>query len=67
LGGHFSFGFVQGVLLHIDQHQVHAQFGADAGAFQTKPGTGTGQDGCFAFEVLNHGETFFNVKPTRGK
>ena len=67
LAGHFCFGFVQGVLLHVHQHQVHAEFGPDAGAFQTKSGTGTGQDSGFAFEVVNHGETFFNVNPTRGK
>ena len=41
-GGEFGLGGLQGVLLHVHQHQVHAQFGADAGAFQAKAGTGAG-------------------------
>jgi hypothetical protein len=37
LGWSFRPRLCPGVLLHVHQHQVHAQLGADAGAFQPKP------------------------------
>ena len=66
-GQHLGFGFVQGVLLHIEQHQVHAALGTDAGALQTKAGAGTGQNRCLALKILNHVVAFLSVKPMRGK
>ena len=53
-GFHLDLGRVQRVLLHIDQHQVHAACSADAGAFEAEARTGTSENGGFVFEILNH-------------
>ena len=50
LGG----GLVQRVLLHVHQHQVHAQLGADAGALQPETRPRAGEHRRLALEVLNH-------------
>ena len=55
LGG----GGIQRVLLHIDQHQVHAQAGANARALQAEARAGAGQNGGLAFEIRNHGVSAF--------
>ena len=58
---HLCLRLVECVLLHIDQNQVHTEFGAYARTFQAKAGAGSGQDRCFAFEVLNHVDAFLRV------
>ena len=49
-----GFGLVQRILLHIDQHEVHAPGRADACALQAKPRACSGQYRRLAFEILNH-------------
>jgi hypothetical protein len=51
---HLGSSPVQRILLHIGQHQVHAQLGTQAGALQAKAGTCAGQNGCFTFEICDH-------------
>ena len=53
-GGQLGRGFVKRVLLHIGQHQVHAEPGADARAFQAETGAGAGQHRGLVFEVGDH-------------
>jgi len=38
-------GAVQGIGLHVDQHEVHAALGGEAGGFQAEAGAGAGDDG----------------------
>jgi hypothetical protein len=60
-GAHFGRGRVERVLLHVDQHQVHAQPGANARAFQAEARAGAGQNGGLAFEIGNHGFAFLRM------
>ena len=53
-GLHLGGGGVQRVLLHIDQHQVHAQTGANARAFQPKARTRTGEYSGLARKIFDH-------------
>jgi hypothetical protein len=41
-------------VLHVGQHQIHAQPGANAGTFQAEAGTSAGQNGGFACEIRDH-------------
>ena len=45
---------VKRVLLHIYQHQVHAQPGTNSGALQSKAGACARQNGRFIFEICDH-------------
>jgi hypothetical protein len=47
-------GLVERVLLHVDQHEVHAACGADARAFEAEARTRASENGGLALEVLNH-------------
>jgi hypothetical protein len=60
-GAHFGRGRVERVLLHVDEHQVHAQPGANARALQAEARTSAGQNGGLAFEVGNHGFAFLRM------
>jgi hypothetical protein len=53
-GLHLIGGLIQSVLLHIDQHQVHVHFGAQASTLQAEARARTGQHRCFALEVCDH-------------
>ena len=53
-GLHLGGGGVQSILLHIHQHQVHAEAGTDARAFQAKARACASEDGGFAGKVVDH-------------
>ena len=53
-GLHLGSGGVQRVLLHIHQHQVHAQARANAGTFQPKARACAGQHRRLAGKVVDH-------------
>ncbi|MCY1548430.1 hypothetical protein D9M68_845390 [compost metagenome] len=49
----FGHGRVQRVFLHVGQHQLHAEIGADAGEFLAKSGSTTGDDGYLVGKILH--------------
>jgi hypothetical protein len=53
-GFHLGLGLVECVLLHVDQHQVHAARGTDARALEAEARARAGENGGLALEVLNH-------------
>jgi hypothetical protein len=60
-GLHLGGGFVQRVLLHVDQHQVHAEPGANARALQPEAGARAGENCRFALEIRDHASAFLRM------
>ena len=60
-GNRLGFGGVKGVLLHIDQYQVHAALHANARALQAETRTSACQNGGLACEVFNHVSAFLST------
>ena len=60
-GFHLGLRPVERILLHVDQHEVHAAGRADARAFEAEAGAGAGENGRRALEVLDHLRVSFRL------